>query len=86
MECDTLYDPTKLINEESMEVDGQTNDKGSCVVLGAVPKKSVRFQDDESSELVLESFNIDGNAQINRVIKKAIKKNKKKLRKTGMND
>uniref|UniRef100_A0A914C9Z6 Guanine nucleotide-binding protein-like 3 homolog n=1 Tax=Acrobeloides nanus TaxID=290746 RepID=A0A914C9Z6_9BILA len=86
MECDTLYDPSKLMNEtpeeSGMEVDGLSSNKGTTVVTGAEPKKTVRFQGDESSDPVLESFNIDGNVQINRAIKLAVKKNKKKQRKT----
>jgi hypothetical protein len=89
MECDTLYDPSKSMNEtpeeSGMEVDGFSSNKGTTVVTGAEPKKTVRFQGDESSDPVLESFNIDGNVQINRAIKLAVKKNKKKQRKTGEN-
>jgi hypothetical protein len=90
MEVDTLYDPTKPYNQvmertsDSMEID-TPNEEVVTVVVGSAPKKTVRFEGANEDVPMVESFNISGNVQINRAIQLALKKKKKKGRKTGKN-
>ncbi|VDM79777.1 unnamed protein product [Strongylus vulgaris] len=79
MEMDATFVPYNSSNEEEDEKEGEMDvDNNSVVVTSGKTKKVDR--DRESTEAVSLPM-IDGNAQLNRVIKKALKKNKRAQRK-----
>lgn len=84
MLVETIYDPTKSVesdqNESSdMELDDNEN-KLRTVVTGRVSKKLAK-NIVEKVPILPKTLEIDGNSQINRAIKNALKKHKKQKKK-----
>lgn len=92
MDTDLLYQPGVLWNDdenagiqsdgddETMEQDEVVGSKGRTVLMNA-PKKKVTVSDVDKSEKFPDSLEIDGNVQLNRAIKQAIKREKRKTKK-----
>ncbi|KHJ98807.1 hypothetical protein OESDEN_01213 [Oesophagostomum dentatum] len=82
MDTDTTFVPYNSSNEEEDDKEGGMDVDGNSVVVSSGKAKKVDHDSgDKSTSSLPTSLVIDGNVQLNRVIKKAIKKSKRAARK-----
>lgn len=84
MHVETVYDKSIPVpgseSEPEMDVDGK-GETATVVTAGTKKKEKLASNDDVVEQP--QSFEIDGNVQLNRVLKMAAKKKKKQQKKTG---
>uniref|UniRef100_F1L407 Guanine nucleotide-binding protein-like 3 homolog n=1 Tax=Ascaris suum TaxID=6253 RepID=F1L407_ASCSU len=84
MDLDLLYKrnvPLGSVDEATMELDDEAISQGRTVVMDAPKHNKAAVSNEKVGQALPESLKISGNVQLNRYIKKAIKRRKRENRK-----